>query len=170
MNRVMKYHAVNELEHFSFRDAQIFLFEQRDSRILLEVDALIVKGSNSQNTRFYDSYADTVQINLVDGEILSAVKEGFRYYNADGVLQREVPDEPLTEEGIRELAGNCRGAYLFAMDRKADGADGRMVYSMGLEFGDDSEGTMTMGDSYWIEVTCSAAEADWEHYMNRVEH
>lgn len=165
----MKFHSVNELENFSFRDAVIGLFEEREQRILLEVEALIVKGSNSQNSRFYDSYADTTQINLVDGHIVSAVKEGFRYYNADGVLQKEVPDEPLTEEQMKELLASCRGAYLFAMERKADTPDGLFYYSLGIEFGDDSDGTLTMGDSFWLEVTCSAAEVDWERYMNRVE-
>lgn len=165
----MKFHSVNELENFSFRDAQLFLFDVRDQRILLEVEALIVKGSNSQNTRYYDSYADTSQINLVDGRIVSAVKEGYRYYDADGVLQREIPDEELTEDQLHDLLGSCKGVFLFSMDRKADTEDGRMTYSMGLEFGDDSDGTLTMGDSFWIEVTCSSAEVDWERYMNRVE-
>ncbi len=166
----MKFHSVNEPEHFSFRDAQVFLFEERDHRILLEVEALIVKGTNSQNTRFYDSYADTVQINLTEGKIISAVKEGFRYYNADGVLQREVPDEPLSEEQIGKLLKSCSGAYLFAVERKPDTEEGKMRFSLGLEFGDDSEGALTMEDSFWIEVTCSSFEADWEHYRNRVEH
>lgn len=165
----MKFHSVNELENFSFRDAVVALFEEREQRILLEVEALIVKGTNSQNSRFYDSYADTTQINLVDGQIVSAVKEGFRYYNADGVLQSEIPDEPLSRDQIRELLTSCRGAFLFAMDRKADTPEGLQHYSVGIEFGDDSDGTLTMEDSFWLEVTCSAAEVDWERYMNRVE-
>ncbi len=165
----MKYHSVNELDHFSFRDAQVFLLEERDNRILLEVEALIVKGNNSQNTRFYDSYADTAQINLVEGRILSAVKEGFHYYNADGVLQKEVPDQPLEEKEIQELLKGCKGAFLFEVNKKADTEGGQAVYSLGLEFGEDSDGAMTMGDSFWIDVTCISAEVDWEHYMNRVE-
>ncbi|MDO4616741.1 MAG: hypothetical protein Q4B03_04710 [Lachnospiraceae bacterium] len=165
----MKFHSVNELEHFSFRDAQVFRFEERDSRILLEAEALIVRGSNSQNTRFYDSYADTAQINLVNGKVLSAVKEGFRYYDADGVLQKEVPDQLLTEGEIHDLLRQCSGCYLFSAERKPDTKEGRMQVSLGLEFGDDSEGTLTMGDSFWIEVSCSSVEVDWERYMNRVE-
>ncbi len=165
----MKYHSVNEPEHFSFRDAQVFLFEERENRILLEVEALIVKGSNSQNSRFYDSYADTAQINMVDGKILSAVKEGFRYYNADGVLQREVPDSPLSEAEIQKLLKNCKGAFLFAMEEKGRTEEGSMLFSLGLEFGEDSDGALTMGESFWIEAACSAVEVDWEHYMNRVE-
>ncbi|MDO4489738.1 MAG: hypothetical protein Q4B85_01495 [Lachnospiraceae bacterium] len=165
----MKFHSVNELENFSFRDAVITHFEQRDQRILLEVEALIVKGSNSQNSRFYDSYADTAQLNLVKGKILQGVKEGFRYFNADGVLLREVPDEELTEAQLKELLNSCRGAYLFAAERKADTEEGQMTYSLGIEFGDDSDGTLTMGDSYWLQVCCSSVEVDWERYMNRVE-
>lgn len=164
----MKFHSVNELENFSFRDAQVFLFEEREQRILLEVEALIVKGTNSQNSRYYDSYADTTQINLVNGCIVSAVKEGFRYYNADGVLQKEVPDEPLTREQITELLAGCKGAFLFSMEKKEETEVG-YTYAIGIEFGDDSDGTLTMGDSYWLTVTCTAAEVDWERYMNRVE-
>ena len=42
----MKFKAVNELEHFSFRDAQIEKAEWTDDALRFELEAVIVKANN----------------------------------------------------------------------------------------------------------------------------
>lgn len=161
----MKYKSVNEIEKFSFEDCVINKFEVKEDRINLELDALIVKQDNSQNTNYTESYAGTTQVRLIGGKILSAIKEGYKYYNADDVLLKETPDEPLTQEQILELAKTCQGAYLFSMMKKEE-RDGIYIYSIGIEFADD-EGVMS--DSYQLEVTFENAIFQWDFYMNRVQ-
>lgn len=44
----MRFKAVNELEHFSFRDAQIQKAEWTGDALRFELEAVIVKADNSQ--------------------------------------------------------------------------------------------------------------------------
>ena len=60
----MKFNAVNELEHFSFRDAQIQKAEWTGDALRFELEAVIVKADNSQNGNYTDSYAGTTQMEL----------------------------------------------------------------------------------------------------------
>lgn len=99
----MKFKAVNELEHFSFRDAQIEKAEWTDDALRFELEAVIVKANNSQNGNYTDSYAGTTQMELKNAEIQKAVKEGYKYYDANDVLLEEKPDEPLSGKRLQRF-------------------------------------------------------------------
>ena len=99
----MKFNAVNELEHFSFRDAQIQKAEWTGDALRFELEAVIVKADNSQNGNYTDSYAGTTQMELKNAEVQKAVREGYKYYDANDVLREEKPDEPLSEEDLSGL-------------------------------------------------------------------
>ena len=96
----MGFQSVNELEQFSFQDAQIKDFQVSEGVIFFELEAVIVKARNSQNANFTDSYAGTLSMRLLGGKIQKAVKEGYKYYDANDVLVEEIPDESLSEEEI----------------------------------------------------------------------
>lgn len=163
----MKFKAVNEIEKFSFEDCVINKFEVQNDLVRLELEALIVKPDNSQNTNYTESYAGTTEVRLIGGKILSGVKEGYKYYNADDVIISEIPDEPLTDEQILDLVKICGGAYLFSMVKKEE-ASNQYVYSVGIEFSDEEEAN-TMGESYLLEVAFEKAVFEWDFYMNRVQ-
>ena len=82
----MGFQSVDELEHFSFRDCQINTFRVTEEGLFLEVEALIVKANNSQNTNYTESYAGTTRILFEDGKLLSGKKDGYKYYDANEVL------------------------------------------------------------------------------------
>ncbi len=163
----MKYKSVNEIEKFSFDDSVINKFEVENNLICLELEALIVKPDNSQNTNYTESYAGTTTVRFIAGKILSGVKEGYRYYNANDELLKEIPDEPLTDGQIMELIKSCEGAYLFSMAKKEE-IDNQYVYRMGIEFCDEAEAN-TMAESYLLEVAFEKAVFEWDFYMNRVQ-
>ena len=116
----MKFKAVNELEHFSFRDAQIEKAEWTDDALRFELEAVIVKANNSQNGNYTDSYAGTTQMELKNAEIQKAVKEGYKYYDANDVLLEEKPDEPLSGEALATLLKGSKGYYLFDVVKVED--------------------------------------------------
>lgn len=159
----MKYRSIDELEKFSFRDCQVFEAEVGVEGIRFQVEALIVKPENSQNTNFTESYAGTAEIRFLGGKILSAVKDGYKYYNADDVLVSEVPDTSLTEGELTELLKGVEGAYLYEISRQEDG------YLLAIEFVDESEYN-TASDSYTLKVQADKVIVEWDFYMNRVQN
>ncbi len=162
----MSFKSVDEIEQFRFDDCQISRFELNDTGIGLELEALIVKSNNSQNANYTDSYAGTTYVRLVDGRIIDAVKDGYRYYDANDVLIREVADTALSEEEIKAFPKLCEGAYLYVLDKDKE-ENGMYYYTLGVEFADETDNTMA--DSYSLHIVFSKAVFEWEKYMNRVQ-
>lgn len=166
----MKYKAVDELEHFSFRDAQIKKFEKTDGGLTLVLEAVIVKADNSQNGNYTDSYAATLTMCLVGSNIQKAVREGYKYYDANDVLVEEVPDTPLTEEEIAALLESCEDDYLFDVVRVNDEENrtGHFLYLFGMDAPDQEDEDEVV--SYWLQIEFDKSILEWDRYMNRVQN
>jgi len=159
----MNFKSVDELQHFQFQDAQIAEVSINEEGIQFTLEAVIVKATNSQNTNFTDSYAGTLSMRLVKGEIQKAVKEGYKYYDANDVLKEEIPDTPLSQEEIDTLLGNLKDAYLFDMVpvEESQNQTGQYLYLIGIDLDEET--------SYWFQVTFEKAIMEWDRYMNRVQ-
>lgn len=162
----MSYVSVNEIDRFKYDDCVLESFEVSDRGICLTLEALIVEKNNSQNANYTESYAGTTMARFVQGKVLGAIKDGYRYYDANEVLQREVPDTELSDEETGELIKKCPGTYLSSID-KTEEKDGLIYATLGIEFVDETENTMA--DSYQIQIVYEKAIFEWEHYMNRVQ-
>ncbi|MCR5736331.1 MAG: hypothetical protein K6G64_01615 [Eubacterium sp.] len=159
----MKFKAVDEINHFSFQDCQVVEAEVSLEGIRFQVEALIVRPENSQNTNFTESYAGTTEIRFIGGTITSGVKDGFKYYNADDVLIKEIPDTVLSEDEVSALLKKIEGAYLYEVK------DEENEYILALEFVDESDFN-TASDSYTLKVKAEKVIVEWDFYMNRVQH
>ncbi len=159
----MKFKAVDEINHFSFQDCQVVEAEVSSEGIRFQVEALIVRPENSQNTNFTESYAGTTEIRFVGGTITSGVKDGFKYYNANDVLIQEIPDTDLSKDEVSALLKKIEGAYLYEVKDEDD------EYILALEFVDESDFN-TASDSYTLKVKAEKVIVEWDFYMNRVQH
>lgn len=164
----MNYKSINEIESFSYKDCRIVEFKAEKDCITLVLEALIVKKDNSQNTNYTDSYAGTTTVRFIKGKITDGVKDGYKYYDANDVLINEVPDRRLTEEELGKLLKQCEGAYLYFLNKNDDNKGDMRSYSLGIEFEDESEGTVS--DSYCLNILFEEAVFEWDRYMNRVQN
>ncbi|MBE5959726.1 MAG: hypothetical protein E7254_12830 [Lachnospiraceae bacterium] len=159
----MRYKSVDEINNFSFRDCELIEFEVNPEGIKLQVEALIVLPDNSQNSNFTESYAGTTEIRLVGGSITSAVKDGYKYYNADDVLIKEVPDTPLTDTEIISVLKNIKSAYLYKVEKNSNS------YTLSIEFSDEDDYNTAL-DSYTLKIQADKDIVEWDIYMNRVQN
>ncbi len=159
----MSFQSVNELEQFSFQDAQIKKFAVSEELISFELEAVIVKARNSQNANFTDSYAGTLSMRLLGGNIQKAVKEGYKYYDANDVLVEEVPDTPLSDAEIAALIKGSKDYYLFDVVKVEDDQNdtGHFLYLFGIDADEET--------SYWFQIEFDKSLLEWERYMNRVQ-
>lgn len=165
----MKFECTNELQNFSFEDCTISRFDVTDAAITFEVEALIVKPSNSQNTNYTESYAGTALIRLVGGRLLAGRKEGFRYYDADDRLVSETPDEEMSGEQLKQFPQQCKDAFLFRLAEKEVSSNGRLL-DICIEFPPEEEyAAPGDADSYVLEISCEKVIIGWEQYLNRVQ-
>ncbi len=164
----MGYQSVNEIENFSFEDCEIRKFEVNDTQISFELEALIVKPNNSQNSNYTESYVSTTELRLTNARIISAIKDGYRYYDANDVLVSEVADVILSDEQIKVLPSSCKGAYLFELTRQKE-ENGSFYYTLGIEFPGEDEYDNTNPESYTLEICFEKSIFSWEHYLNKVQ-
>lgn len=164
--RIMAFQSINEIEKFSFEDCKISNFRVMENHIYMELEALIVKPDNSQNTNYTESYAATTTVKLAGGRILAGIKDGFKYYDANDVLIKEVPDEELNEEQLKVFTVKCEGAYLYALTKEKEEKD-LCYYTMGVEFADEEDNTTA--DSYQLKLCFEKAVFSWDTYLNRVQ-
>ena len=163
----MGFKSVNEIEKFTFDDCVVQSFKVNEAGIILVLEALIVDSNNSQNTNYTESYADTTTVRFLEGKIISAKKDGYKYYDANEVLMEEVPDTVLNDEEIKNIINTCEGSYLYYMEKDNDNESSENIYNIGLEFTDEEDNTAA--DSYEIKISFSEAIFTWERYLNRVQ-
>lgn len=161
----MSFVSINEIESFRYDDCYIIGRKDTGSDMVLEVKALIVKGDNSQNANFTDSYADVAQIILKKGSIVKGIKDGIKRYDADGKLIEEIEDVILDNDNLSQLCNNLEGMYLQEIERVNDTDD----YVIFTERASDEPYETFSSDTYQIKVHCDGITIRWDRYLNRVE-
>lgn len=158
----MGYISAGELEKFDFRDCVVASLRESGQEMQLELEALIVKATNSQNRNFTDSYADRTTVLISDMTIESIVKEGYRYYDANDTLLEEVEDEELAADEVK-LSALLQKTFLYSFRQLEDG-----IYSLEFEIPDEDPTAGT--DSYELRIRASKVQFSWENYLNRVQY
>lgn len=165
----MSFKSVDEIFNFDFQDAQIFNFKATDEMISFELESLIVEPENSQNENYTKSYAATTKVRLMDGKIVSGLKDGYKRYDANDKLIEEVPDSYIENSSLLTILKNSKGAFLFAMDANDDSKEGSFSYNVSFEF-PSKEAYDNLGSvSYQVKMTFSKAIFEWDRYMNKVQ-
>ena len=98
----MNFRTVDEFENFDFNEAHIGGIEVKSGHVFLYLDNVMISAKNSCNRDIREMRTNELVLKLQDGQITSFVKEGVKVYNADGVFQREIPDEILPAEKYEE--------------------------------------------------------------------
>lgn len=160
----MNYKSVDELENFCFQDAQIQGIEYKEDALCFVLDAVIVKAKNSQNTNFTDSYAGTLTMRLMGANLQKAIKEGYKYYDANDNLIEEIPDTALSVLETDALLKRSAGYYLFDVVEveKTQNTTGHFLYLFGIDEDDET--------SYWLQIEFEKSILEWDRYMNRVQN
>ena len=180
----MSFCSVNELHKFSFEDCVVVKAYLTGGQVRFSLEAVRVKPDNSQNKNYTESYADTSELDLKKPSVLSLVKEGWRMYNADGVLEQEVPDETVPADAFSSVAERLTGAYLFSVKELPAGSAAED--NAGSAAGDDAGGVRRTAvlrfeippevefdtaptESYELTVSFTDSYLRWDRYLNKVQ-
>lgn len=161
----MKFSCTNEMENLSFDNSQIKELKIEEKTVEFVFDTAVVKADNSQNGRFQDMFCDEVILQLENAEIVRIMKEGMRYYDANGVLKKSIPDEDVPVPGQQVVLRRLAKGTVFTV------VSAEMEKGYGYEFGIDvcREEDEEESDTFWLCVTCDMTKAMWERYCNPVE-
>lgn len=161
----MKFKCVNEMNHLSFDDSELLDFKIEERTIAFSFNGATVKAKNSQNGRFQDMYCGEIILQMKNAEIVRLVKEGMKYYDADGELLKEIPDVdiPVLERQM-VLQRLSRGkVFTVVTDSVASG----YAYEFGIDVPREEDDEEV--DTFWLCITCDETKAMWERYCSPAE-
>ena len=104
----MKYHTINELDHFCFKEAYIAQICAVNGMFEIVFDNVTILPENSCNRDIREMRANDLVLKIKEPVIRSLVREGYKVYDANGALLRtcedEVIDQAAWNETIRSFA------------------------------------------------------------------
>ena len=163
------FESVNELDKFIYDDCVVKEFEYIGDRIKIVLDALIVSESNSQNTNFTKSYADSATMVLSNASIEKIILAGYKEYNADDELVNSVEDVTIPSKDYPEIIEKLADTYMYRMMYMSKDGD---VYRFDAEFEtmpEDPAVPDLRSDTYVISLAFDKAVVSFERYLNRVQ-
>ncbi len=152
--------TVNETDKFRYDDCVINKMIIDETGISLSVDALIVKADNSQNSNYTESYADTADIEINGGLVTRIIRDGYKMYDANDVLLKEVPDEEI-DINSENWGTKFEGQFLVGIKRIEE-------KEAVLEIEINDEEAAGVADSFSVYIKCNDININWERYLNRV--
>lgn len=161
----MKYKCENNLDKFYFGDANIEKCECQDGHMTLVMDGAAVRYNNPANETLTDRYIDMAQVRLKDMKIRRLFLEGARYYDANDVLMREVPDQEINQEDYEKMFRMFSGASVFTVEEKEASDEDSFCCEIALDVTDEEADEMS---TYWMEIEYKKAVTEWEHFLNKM--
>lgn len=150
----MGFFTENEWETFDFCEAHIaeLRFGLGSFYMLLDNVKILEKNSCNRDVRTMRTNGLTLRIS--EPQIVAVIEEGCRIYNADGVLQQEIPDRVLEPEEYARVCEQLEDAVIDEL-RKED--DVYVITASGEEH------------AYTLQVKGDGDSEKWERFMNLAE-
>ena len=93
----MKYHTINELDHFCFKEAYIAQICAVNGMFEIVFDNVTILPENSCNRDIREMRANDLVLKIKEPVIRSLVREGYKVYDANGALLRTCEDEVIDQ-------------------------------------------------------------------------
>ena len=150
----MGFFTENEVETFDFGEAHISEIRFGLGLFYMLVDNVKILEKNSCNRDVRVMRTNGLTFRIADPQIVAVIEEGYKIYNADGVLQQEVPDRAVEAEEYAKLCKDLEDAMIYKLEKKGDS------YRISID-GEEHE--------YTLEVKGSGDSEEWERFMNLAE-
>ena len=150
----MGFFTENEVETFDFGEAHIGELRFGLGPFYMLLDNMKILEKNSCNRDVRTMRTNGLMFRIIDPQIVAVTEEGCKIYNADGVLQREVPDRPVEPEEYAKLCKQLEDAVIYELKKEDN------IYRISI----DAE-----EHGYTLEIAGSGDSEEWERFMNLAE-
>lgn len=161
----MKFESVDELRQFSFDDSEIRGLKLQDGQAELTLGGAMVRAGNSQNARYQDMYCGEMVLRFENARIARLMKEGMKYYDADGNLQKEIPDEDVPAPAQPAVLRRLAAGKIFTMVE--DGVDNGYACEFGIDVPQEQDEERE--DTFWLCFYFDHVIAMWDRYCSPAE-
>lgn len=150
----MGFFTENEAETFDFEEAHIAELRFGLGSFYMLLDNVKILEKNSCNRDVRTMRTNGLTFRITDPQILEVVEEGCKIYNADGVLQQELPDRVMDPEEYAALCAQLEDAVIYELKKEED------IYRIAVD-GEERD--------YTLKVKGSGDSEEWDRFMNLTE-
>ena len=150
----MGFYTENEVETFDFGEAHISEIRFGLGSFYMLLDNVKILEQNSCNRDVRTMRTNGLTFRIIDPQIVAVTEEGCKIYNADGVLQKEVPDRTVSPEEYANLCKELEDAVIYKLEKTGD------IYCISID-GEEH--------AYTMEIKGSGDSEEWDRFMNLAE-
>lgn len=150
----MGFFTENEVETFDFGEAHVGELRFGLGPFYMLLDNVKILETNSCNRDVRTMRTNGLTFRIVDPQVLSVIEEGYKVYNADGILQQEVPDRTVDPEEYADLCAMLEEAVVYEI-KKEDS-----IYRISID-GEEH--------AYTLEIKGAGDSEEWDRFMNLAE-
>ncbi|MCD8045979.1 MAG: hypothetical protein LUE90_04975 [Clostridiales bacterium] len=156
----MRYKCVDELDKFDFKEAGVTALRVDDDTLSIDLSSGIAKYNNPCNTKYVDCYISDTQIRIKNPKITRFFLEGPKYYDANDVLLKTVPDRDILPEVYEETMDRLASGEVFLFRERTEGGKNGGSCEIAIDVEDDT---------YWLETEYEKIIIEWDRFRNRVD-
>ena len=150
----MGFFTENEVETFDFGEAHVSELRFGLGPFYMLLDNVKILEKNSCNRDVRTMRTNGLMFRIIDPQIVDVTEEGYKIYNADGVLQQEVPDRAVDPGEYAQLCEKLEDAVVYELKKAGD------RYRIAID-GEEH--------AYTLEVKGSGDSEEWQRFMNLAE-
>lgn len=150
----MRFYTENEWETFDFGEAHIAELRFGLGSFYMLLDNVKILEKNSCNRDVRTMRTNGLAFRVREPQIVAVIEEGYKVYNADGVLQQEIPDRTVEPEEYVEV---CEGLEDAVIDELRKEDDVYVITASGEEH------------AYILQVKGNGDSEEWDRFMNLAE-
>lgn len=148
----MKYHTINELRNFNFKEAYIAQIGAVSGMFEIVFDNVTILPENSCNRDIREMRANELVLKISDPVIEAFVEEGYKVYDANGNLKKKNEDVVILPENYADKFKELEGCEVYSVEQEK----GCYIISVDTE-----------DHTFLLRVSGSGDTEEWDRFLNK---
>lgn len=154
----MKYTTTNEFNQFEFEEAHISDIQIVEGRFYLLLDNVKILPDNSCNRDIRKMRTNELFFKVTNGTMTSLIEEGYKLYDANGKLTREIEDREVVASEYKEITDEFIDGMVYEVEKTILEDKNQVQYRFVIDAANERTYTMiVLGDGDLEE---------WDRFLN----
>lgn len=154
----MKYTTTNEFNQFEFEEAHISDIQIVEGRFYMLLDNVKILPDNSCNRDIRKMRTNELFFKVTNGTMTSLIEEGYKLYDANGKLTREIEDRKVVASEYKEITDEFIDGMVYEVEKTILEDKNQVQYRFVIDAANERTYTMiVLGDGDLEE---------WDRFLN----
>ena len=154
----MKYTTTNEFNQFEFEEAHISDIQIVEGRFYMLIDNVKILPDNSCNRDIRKMRTNELFFKVTNGTMTSLIEEGYKLYDANGKLTREIEDREVVASEYKEITDEFIDGMVYEVEKTILEDKNQVQYRFVIDAANERTYTMiVLGDGDLEE---------WDRFLN----